>query len=60
MIIIFTNLNFFVNHLGLNLAMASKSPVSATTNVPEALSCSNDDIFGFLLSDIVILINYYN
>jgi len=33
---------------GLNFAMAEKSPVSATTTVPEAFNCAREDIAGFL------------
>ena len=47
--------NCICTFLGLNLEIASKSPVSATTRVPDARSCSNEDILGFLLSLSVII-----
>ena len=44
-----------MRYLGLNFAIASKSPVSATTTVPDALSCSREVIAVFFGSGWDIL-----
>ena len=44
-----------IQNLGLNFAIASKSPVSATTTVPEAFSCSREVIAVFFGSGWDIL-----